>query len=152
MIRKEIFFQLSHYIGKKYYKKNIITADDMIMNIISYQFANNYSNINLPGYLYNKRKKSMSRGGGRKLKNIRAKNYIFYFKIFYKYIKDFGKDRNILYYEMKDLEQFITKIKVYNMTKYIRIQRNLLKKILKENTLSVEFKNYLQNFLKFLQK
>ena len=34
----------------------------------------------------------MSRGGGRKLKNIRAKNYIFYLKIFYKYIKDFKKE------------------------------------------------------------
>jgi len=29
----------------------------MLMNIVSYQYANNYSNINLPGYLYNKRKK-----------------------------------------------------------------------------------------------
>ena len=151
MIRKEIFYQLSYYIRKKYYNKNIITADDMIMNIISYQFANNYSNINLPGYLYNKRKKSMSRGGGRKLKNIRAKNYIFYFKIFYKYIKDFEKDINILYYEMKDLEHFVKKIKDYNMTKYIGIQRNFIKKILKENILSVEFKSYLQNFLNFLQ-
>lgn len=151
MIRKEIFFQLSYYIGKKYYNRNIITADDMLMNIISYQFANNYSNINLPGYLYNKRKKSMSRGGGRKLKNIRAKNYIFYFKIFYKYIKDFEKDINILYYEMKDLEHFVKKIKDYNMTKYIGIQRNFLKKILKDNILSVEFKSYLQNFLNFLQ-
>ena len=92
MIRKEIFIQLSYYIGRKYYNKNIITADDMLMNIVSYQYANNYSNINL----YNKRKKSMSRGGGRKLKNIRAKNYIFYLKIFYKYIKDFKKDRNII--------------------------------------------------------
>jgi hypothetical protein len=93
----------------------------------------------------------MSRGGGRKLKNIRAKNYIFYLKIFYKYIKDFKKDRNILYYEMKDLEQFVKKIKDYNMTKYMRIQKNFIKKILKENILSVEFKSYLQNFLNFLQ-
>ena len=27
----------------------------MVMNIISYQFANNFSNINLPGYLYIKK-------------------------------------------------------------------------------------------------
>jgi len=51
MIRKDVYIQTSNYIGKKYYSKYIITADDMIMNIISYQFANNYSNINLPGYL-----------------------------------------------------------------------------------------------------
>ena len=52
---------------------------------------------------------------------------------------------------MKDLEHFVKKIKDYNMTKYIGIQRNFIKKILKENILSVEFKSYLQNFLNFLQ-
>ena len=52
---------------------------------------------------------------------------------------------------MKDLEQFVKKIKDYNMTKYMRIQKNFIKKILKENILSVEFKSYLQNFLNFLQ-
>ena len=124
----------------------------MMINIISYQFANNYSNINLPGYLYIKRKVSMSRGGGRKLKNLRAKNYIFYFKLFYKYIKDYNKDINILYYEMKDLEHILLKIKNYNITKYLRIHLNLLKKILKENILSTQFKNYLQNISKYLKK
>ena len=145
MIRRTIFLQTNNYIGNKYYHQNIITADDMMINIISYQFANNYSNINLPGYLYIKRKVSMSRGGGRKLKNLRAKNYILYFKLFYKYIKDYKKDINILYYEMKDLEHIILKIKNYNITKYLRIHLNLLKKILKENILTIQFKNYLQN-------
>ena len=152
MIRRKIFLQTNNYIGKKYYRENIITADDMMINIISYQFANNYSNINLPGYLYIKRKVSMSRGGGRKLKNLRAKNYIFYFKLFYKYIKDYNKDINILYYEMKDLEHIILKIKNYNITKYLRIHLNLLKKILKENIISIQFKNYLQNISKYLKK
>ena len=152
MIRRKIFLQTNNYIGKKYYRENIITADDMMINIISYQFANNYSNINLPGYLYIKRKVSMSRGGGRKLKNLRAKNYIFYFKLFYKYIKDYNKDINILYYEMKDLEHIILKIKNYNITKYLRIHLNLLKKILKENIISIQFKFYLQNISKYLKK
>ena len=152
MIRRRIFLQTNNYIGKKYYHENIITADDMMINIISYQFANNYSNVNLPGYLYIKRKVSMSRGGGKKLKNLRAKNYIFYFKLFYKYIKDYNKDINILYYEMKDLEYILLKVKNYNNTKYLRIHLNLLKKILKENNLSIQFKNYLQNITKFLKK
>ena len=152
MIRRTIFLQTNNYIGNKYYHQNIITADDMMINIISYQFANNYSNINLPGYLYIKRKVSMSRGGGRKLKNLRAKNYILYFKLFYKYIKDYKKDINILYYEMKDLEHIILKIKNYNITKYLRIHLNLLKKILKENILTIQFKNYLQNISKYLKE
>ena len=48
------------------------------MNIVSYQFANNYSNINLPFYLYTKRKKNMSSGGGRKLKELRVKLFFLF--------------------------------------------------------------------------
>ena len=117
----------------------------MMINLISYQFANNYSNINLPGYLYIKRKKSMSRGGSIKTKAFRASNYFFYFKLLYKYIRDYNKNRNILFYEMKDLEYYIYRIKDNNKTKYKRMELNLLKKIMKENQLSIEFQNYLQN-------
>ena len=119
MIRRKIFLQTNDYIGNKYYHENIITADDMMINIISY---------------------------------LRAKNYILYFKLFYKYIKDYNKDINILYYEMRDLEYIILKLKNYNITKYLRIHLNLLKKILKENILSTQFKNYLQNISKYLKK
>ena len=51
MIRKKVFIKTNTYIGKDYYNKILVTSDDMMINIISYQFANNYSNINLPGYL-----------------------------------------------------------------------------------------------------
>ena len=145
MIRKDVYIQTSNYIGKKYYSKYIITADDMIMNIISYQFANNYSNINLPGYLYIKRKVSMSRGGGKKLKKIRAKNYFHYFNLFYKYIKDYNKDINILFYEMKNLERFILLMKETNLTKYIKFHLKLIQKIIKENIISHDFERYLTN-------
>lgn len=145
IIRKDVFIQASHYLGKKYYRKYIITADDMILNIISYQFANNYSNINLPGYLYIKRKDSMSRGGGKRLKKLRAKNYFHYFNLFYKYIKDYNKDINILFYEMKNLERFILLIKETNLTKYIKFQLKLIQKITTENIISNDFENYLTN-------
>jgi hypothetical protein len=74
MIRTEILIQASIYIGKDYYDNYIIVTDDMILNVITYQFANNFSNIKLPGYLYIRRNISMSRGGGDELKIIRAKN------------------------------------------------------------------------------
>ena len=68
-IRRKVFLKVDKYIGKEYYEANVITADDMLMNIIAYQYAQNYSNIILPGYLYNIRNVSMSRGnGGIKLK------------------------------------------------------------------------------------
>ena len=152
MIRKNIFIQSSNYIGNNYYNKYIITSDDIILNIILYQFSNNYSNINLPGYLYIKRKVSMSRGGGKKLKQLRAKNYFEYFGLFYKYIKDFNKDINILFYEMMNLERFILKIKETNMTKYIKSQLILMEKIINENILSDDFENYLKNLSFYFKK
>ena len=151
MIRKDVYIQTSNYIGKKYYSKYIITADDMIMNIISYQFANNYSNINLPGYLYIKRKVSMSRGGGKKLKKIRAKNYFHYFNLFYKYIKDYNKDINILFYEMKNLERFILLMKETNLTKYIKFHLKLIQTIITENIISHDFERYLTNISLYLK-
>ena len=152
MIRKRIFIHTRNYIGKEYYyNTNIITADDITMNIVSYQFANNYSNINLHGYLYIKKKNYISKSGNKRLKKIRPMNYILYFKFLYKYIKDYNKDRNILYYALKDIEHFIIKIKEYNMTRYIRIQLNLIKKILKENQLSIQFEHYLHNISNYLK-
>ena len=52
MIRYGIFIKTSNYIGKDYYNNEyIIAGDDLLMNIIIYQYANNFSNIKLPGYL-----------------------------------------------------------------------------------------------------
>ena len=150
MIRRNIFIQTYHYIGKEYFNDFIITADDMIMNIITYQFSNNYTNINLPGYLYIIRKVSMSRGdGGEKLMKIRALNHLSYFKLFYKYLQDFNKDRNFLFFEMKDLNHYILYLKQNNMNYYLTVQINFVKQLLKDNNISVDFKNYLNNLLIF---
>ena len=52
--------------------------------------ANNYSNINLPGYLYNIRRNSMSRFNNDNKHNIIVIiNYLLYYKFFNRYIKDF---------------------------------------------------------------
>ena len=53
IIRKNVYLKVNEYIGKEYYDAFVITADDMLMNIIAYHYAQNYSNIILPGYLYN---------------------------------------------------------------------------------------------------
>ena len=144
----KILLDVHHYIGNDYYNEFVITADDMAMNIILYNFANNYSNIDLPGYLYNIRKISMSNGeGGIHLRMIRSINYLLYFEIFYKYIKDFKKERNFLFYEMKNLNNIFLNIKKYNIKKYIPKAIIFLNKILNDNYLSSNFKNYLKNLL-----
>ena len=153
MIRIDILIQASNYIGKEYYNEYIIVTDDMILNVITYEFANNYSNIKLPGYLYLRRNISMSRGGGDELKIIRAKNFLSYFKIFYRYIKDYNKDINILFYEMKNLENKILVVKENNMTmnKYRKVLVRLIDKIQKESNLSKEFESYLQNLSSYIE-
>lgn len=150
MIKKEIFIKTNNYIGKEYYNRYIITSDDMLMNIISYQFANNYSNIDIPGYLYIKRRNSMSSGGNYTIQIIRAINYLYYFELFYKYIKDYNKDINILFHEMQNLQHFLLKIKKFNMTEYIPIEIKLIERIFYEKKISKDFKLFLLKLLKFL--
>ena len=146
MIRKEIFINTHEYIGKEYYNDYIITADDMLMNIVSYQFAKNYSNIFLRGYLYVIRNISMSRGGGDELKEIRAKNYISYLKVFYRYIKDFNKNFDFLFQEMKDIfnsnKLFI--IKENNMTELTSITLDFLSQISSHDNISDNFESFIR--------
>ena len=82
MIRKKVFLDMKEFIGHDYLNRFVITADDMLMNLISYHFAHNYSNIDLPGYMYNLRSVSMSRGdGGIELKIIRSINHLIWYFI-----------------------------------------------------------------------
>ena len=151
LIRRDIYIKTNAYIGKEYYEAFIITADDMNMNIVTYHFAKNYTNIELPGYLYIIRKVSMSRGdGGIKLKQIGAINHLFYFKIFYKYILEYNKDRNFLFYEMKDLHRFLIDIKDCNITKYIPDEKKFINKILTDKNISDEFKIYLEKLILYI--
>ena len=153
MINKKIFLNMHKYIGNYYFNKFIITADDMFMNVIIYQLANNYTNINLPGYLYNIRKISMSRGeGGINLKKIRIINHFYYFNIFYEYIKIYHKDRNYLFYEMKDLKHYILFIKDYNLTEYIPKQIKFMEKIREDKYTPYGFKLFLDELLLYFKK
>ena len=151
VIRRKVFRLVNDYIGEEYYNDYIITTDDMLLNIVTYQFATNYSNINLPGYLYIRRNNSMSRGGEDELKKIRIINYYTYFKMLYKYLKDYNKDIHFMFYEMKSLQGQIFGIKNYNLTSYISMQLNLIESIIQENALSDEFKTYLQNLSCFFR-
>ena len=123
--------KLVNYIGEDYYNEYIIVGDDMLMNIVTYQFANNFSNIQLPGYLYNQRKVSMSRGGNDELKQIRAKNFICYYQKFFKYKKDYKKD--------------------INMTECKSILLDLFIHILQGKGVSIQFQIYLQRLSLYYQ-
>ena len=111
IIRRKALMKSIEYIGKDYYKKFFITAEDTIINLISSHFAQNYSNINFQGYMYNIREKSMSRGN-RTIDNeiLFCYNHLLYFRKFYSFIKNFNKKRNILFNELMDLNKRLTNL------------------------------------------
>ena len=153
MIRKEPLVKMIEYIGFDYYYNFVVTADDMIMNIITYQFANNYSNIELPGYMYNIRKLSMSRGNEDiNLIKIRSNNHYFYFFQLYKYIKDFKKDRNFFLYELKDLQHYMRFIKTYNLVEYLPKAIDLFKEIINDEKASKELVDFAKELVMFYEK
>jgi glycosyltransferase involved in cell wall biosynthesis len=106
IIRRKTLMKSIEYIGIKYYKKFFITTEDTIINLISFHFAQNYSNINFPGYMYNIREKSMTRGNRTIVNEILfCYNYLLYFRKLYIFIKNFNKKRKILFYELLDLNK-----------------------------------------------
>ena len=150
IVRKKILIHSFEYINKYFNNCYLITADDTPINILNYQYANNYSNIKLPGYLYNIRKNSMSRTDNEiKHDIIVSYNYLLYFKLLYKYIKDFNKDLNYLYHDLKANYIYILKFRELNTTNYIYLSIYFFKEIINDN-ISLEFKkfvNQLQNNL-----
>ena len=144
IIRRKTLMKSIEYIGKDYYKKFFVTAEDTITNLISFHFAQNYSNINFPGYMYNIRDKSMTHGN-RTINNeiLFCYNHLLYFRKFYAFIKNFNKKRNILFYELLDLNKrieilnYLTKnkmeeiLKFYHEILYDKYSYSQFKKIVK---------------------
>jgi glycosyltransferase involved in cell wall biosynthesis len=152
MIRRRILLDMHKFIGLDYFNDFVITADDITMNVICFHFANNYSNIYLPGYMYNIRSVSMSHGnGGVKLTKIRAINYFLYFKILYRYIKHFGINRRILFNELRNLKRFLYSIKDNNMSNYENHTRYFLNEILNDNYTDKIFKSFVIELLLYFE-
>ena len=126
----------------------MITADDTPINILNFHFAYNYSNIKLPGYLYNVRKNSMSRIDiENKHDTIVSYNYLLYFILFYNYLKDFKKDFNFLFYDLRANYNYIMKFKELNTTKYFSTAIYFFKQLINDN-ISLDFKNFVKNLLR----
>ncbi len=118
----------------------------MIMNIVSYQFAKNFSNINLPGYLnVIKRYSRKCQKEYNKQKHIKIMNYLHFLKLFYKYIKDYNKDRNFLFYEMRNLHDSVLELSDKYMIHYIPKEISLLNQILEDKKIANDFETYLKN-------
>ena len=126
--RRELQLKTIEYIGDEYYLNEIlIVADDTLLNILNFQFANNYSNINIAGYLYNFKSSSMSNGYISNLHRINQDiSFFLYFKILYKYIKEFDKDRYYLLNELNFKKERLIEFKKLNITQHIEKVKKLL--------------------------
>ena len=139
--KRKIALKSINYIGNFYYNQNLIVADDTMINIINFHFAQNYSNIKIPGYLYIKKKNSMSRGYlGIKVKIKQVISFFYYFKFLYRYINEFNKDRNFIVPELNYFKEELIDLYKMNISNYTIQVRQLLDKIYFDKKSSIEIK------------
>ena len=154
LIRKEIIQNSINYLNKDYFSNQfLIAADDTPINILSFHFANNYSNINLPGYLYNLRKNGMSRFNKVNINHniILSYNFLLYFKFFYKYIISSNKDVNFFLFEFKAFSFYLLKFKELNANEYITMAVNFYKEIRQKN-ISENFQSFINESILYFMK
>ena len=150
IIKRKVLLSSILYIGYSYYKKMFITADDIMINLICLHYSNNYSNINLPGYMYNIRQFSMTHGNSSKTKReLFCYNHLLYLKKLYKYIKKFNKSRNFLYYELRSIYLLLITLqknpKIYKNEIY-----QFYNEIYKDKNASIIFKRFIKKMESFL--
>ena len=146
LYKKNILIKTINYIEKEFHNKFLVAADDTPINMITFQFANNYSNIFLPVYLYFLRENSMSTN----LKDnnhfkIVCINYLLYFRLLYRYIKDFNKDLNYFYYDLMPFSSYIKGLKEFNITEYIPKAKEFLNNIINNKKISCELNKFINN-------
>jgi glycosyltransferase involved in cell wall biosynthesis len=148
LYKKNLIIKTINYIEKEFNNEFLIAADDTPINTINFQFANNYSNIFLPGYLYFLRENSMSN----KLKDYNhlkkiCINYLIYFNLFYRYIIDFNKDLNYFYYELISFSPYIMNFKALNIIEYIPKVKAYLYNIINNKNISKELYNFINKLI-----
>ena len=154
LYKRDILLKSIKYIGNDYYNNHyIIIAEDTLINVINFEFANNYTNINIPGYLYNVRKFSISHNNqDKKHLIIESISFYLYFKLLLRYIIDFDKDRNYIYYEFKTFFHYLKNFKLNNNKEYREKSFNLFYEILKDSKITIELKNYTNKLINEFKK
>ena len=153
LYKKDIILKSINYIGNDYYQNHyIIVVEDTLLNIINFNFANNYTNINILGYLYNLRKSSISHLKKKYLILKKSISFFLYYQLFYRSIKEYDKDRNFLFYDLKRFGLFILNLKKYNIKNYLLKAKNMFNELFNDNKISLKFKNFINLYYKILIK
>ena len=149
LIRKEIIIKSIEYLDKYFQDKYLITADDTPLNILSFNYARNFSNIKIPGYLYNVREKSMSRGLiSKEFDLIRGYNYLLYYKFLFGFVIDFKKDVNYFFIDFQNLGYFLFNLKYTQNSSYKNDTITFLETIKRDEKVTIQWKDYIYEFLK----
>ena len=74
-----------------------------------------------------------------------------YFKIFLKYLKEFNKDRNFLFYELKELGYKLFTFKDFNITKYKPDVVNFYNEIIVDTNATNDFKKYASDLMEYFK-
>jgi hypothetical protein len=77
-------------------------------------------------------------------------NYLLFFEFLYNYIKDFKKDLNFLFYDLKASYKYLFKFKEFNKTEYVKNSINFLIEISK-NDISLDFKKFIEDLINQLK-
>ena len=80
-------------------------------------------------------------------------SYFLFYHLFYRYIKEFDKDRNYLYYDLQENGFYLLNLEKYNHTQYyLNKTKIMLNDILNDNKATSEFKKYIKFFYNTLLK
>ena len=143
IIKRKVLLNSILYIGENYYKEYFITAEDTMINLICLHFSINYSNIELPGYMYNIRQNSMTHGKANNKKiEIFCYNHLLYLKKLYTYIKNLNKSRSILYYELISI--YLLLIRLNKIKRYKKEIKKFYNEIYSDKNTSKIFKEYIK--------
>ena len=147
-------FNSINYLNTDYFRNQfLIAADDTPINILAFQFANNYSNVNIPGYLYILREEGMSNDNKGNIGHdiILSYNFLLYFKFFYRYVRKFKKDINFFFHDFKPFSIYLLKLKDLNATAYIPEAVKFFKKIQLSNV-PKKFEIFLDELINYFLK
>lgn len=151
MIRKDVLDKSINFLRSRIYEnEHFDFAEDTIINILNFEFASNYSNLDLIGYMYNIRKDSMSHSNKKEETYLKmGYNMFLFYKLFFIYIKSFNKDLNYLYFDLRAFDYYLNYIKIYNSSFLKRKEIiKFYKTLLKEKYISFGFQKYIKKFIR----
>ena len=142
LIKREIVIKAFKYIGKEYYKNNIVMQNDLIVLFSLFQIANTFQHINEIGYYYiETHKNSLSK----LWKNVTKSNEIIHglftnINFLYEKTNNTYLDKYFCIFKINDyFKKFINLFKYLNNTEKSYIKK-ILTKILKSNYISFKDK------------